>query len=668
MRTSQAGRWICILTLLAGPAASAASCGGSGPASVFNHGEPDGSLTDASSSGGNDGPLFGGDTGNGDAANHGACTPKTCASAGYTCGMNGGGCGDVLDCGTCKTPEYCGGGGFSKCGGVGITPDGAPACAPETCQSQGFNCGPAGDGCGGLLQCGTCTGGLICGGSAPGVCGSGLTCTNLCKQQVACDGGVQTTITGRVVAGTIAAYGTPDPVPNVLVYVPNAPLTPFTPGVTCGCPAATGDPLVWTTTAIDGTFTLPNVPVGTGIPVVIQLGRWRREVTFDITTACKSSAVGDIRMPRTHTDGLGNQADIPLTALSTGDADALECVLLKMGVDQSEFTTPANGGRIQLYLGNGANVTGGAPAEATLTATLAELEKYDQVMLPCWGEPVDKAAGDLANIVAYTSAGGRMFATHYSYTWLYTNNPFNTTATWDPDTQFASDVGDIDTTFARGKTFGQWMTLVGAAAGTPPAFNITSPRHDFDNPVAPALRYVYATQNGSFPLHYTFDTPWKSANTCGRVVFSDFHVADVAGGGQTFPAECPAGAMNAQEKALEYMIWDLAQCLGPNTPACTPRTCAQQNIDCGPAGDGCGGTLQCGTCKAPQTCGGGGVASQCGYPDATACVPSTCAKLGVMCGPAGDGCGGLLQCGSCAAPQTCGGGGTAGMCGGGSAQ
>jgi len=669
MRIGKAGRWSCMGLLLAGPVAVAASCGGTSPTQTdfTADGSIGGNDGSGSSSGGNnlgDGSLLGNDSPTGDGSNNTGCTPKTCQSAGYDCGMNGDGCGGTLDCGSCPSPQYCGGGGYSKCGGVGLTPDGAPSCAPTTCQALGFDCGPAGDGCGGLLQCGTCSGSLICGGSSPGVCGTGVNCQNLCKQQVACDAGPPTTITGRVVAGTIPTYGTPDPVPNVLVYVPNSPPQPFTTGVQCGCPAATGDPLVWTTTAVDGTFTLPNVPVGTAIPVVIQLGRWRREVTFDIPNACTSSAVGDIRMPRTKTDGLGNQADIPLTALSTGDVDSMECVLLKMGVDVSEFTNAGGTGRIQLYYGNGANAA--ASPESNLTGTLATLEQYDQVLLPCWGDPVDKPAGDLANVVSYTSAGGRVFATHFSYTWLYTNNPFNTTATWVADAEYTSDVGAINTSFPRGATFGQWMTLVGAATGTPPSFPITSPRNDFVNPVAPSLTYVDATQNGTFPLHYTFDTPWKAASTCGRVVYSDFHVADTTSGGLSFPAECPAGAMNPQEKALEYMIWDLAQCVGPNTPQCVPQTCKSQNIGCGPAGDGCGGTLQCGPCTSPQTCGGGGQLSQCGYPDASTCTPTTCQALGIKCGPAGDGCGGLLQCGTCAAPQTCGGGGTPGMCGGGS--
>jgi IgGFc binding protein len=52
----------------------------------------------------------------------------------------------------------------------------------------------------------------------------------------------------------------------------------------------------------------------------------------------------------------------------------------------------------------------------------------------------------------------------------------------------------------------------------------------------------------------------------------------------------------------------------PNPGKCTPLTCAGQGFNCGSAGDGCGGLLNCGTCKAPETCGGGGVAEVCGSP------------------------------------------------------
>src|SRR5207302_1736896 len=95
------------------------------------------------------------------------------------------------------------------------------------------------------------------------------------------------------------------------------------------------------------------------------------------------------------------------------------------------------------------------------------------------------------------------------------------------------------------------------------------------------------------------------------------------------------------------------------TGTCTPTTCTAQGKNCGSIADGCGGMLSCGSCTSPQSCGGGGVANVCG------CTPTTCAAQGKNCGSIGDGCGGTLNCGSCTSPATCGGGGTANVCGGG---
>ena len=97
---------------------------------------------------------------------------------------------------------------------------------------------------------------------------------------------------------------------------------------------------------------------------------------------------------------------------------------------------------------------------------------------------------------------------------------------------------------------------------------------------------------------------------------------------------------------------------------CALKTCAQLGVECGFAADGCGGVLDCGTCPTsscpPITCGGGGVPGVCGGP---LCVCKTCQQVGVNCGPAGDGCGGLLDCGGCPSGQTCGGGAVPGQCG-----
>ena len=634
------------------------------------------------------------------------CTPKTCAGLGYNCGTAGDGCGGSLSCGTCTSPQYCGGGGFDTCGGSTAAADGgAVACTPKTCNELGFNCGPAGDGCGGSLDCGTCTGTNICGGSGnPGVCGNTTVCNNLCSMQTACDGGTQTSVTGIVRAG-ISAWTqlTPDPVPNVLVYVPNAPLDAFTPGASCRqCGAdVSGSPLVSTYTDFDGTFTLTNVPAGTNIPIVIQLGRWRRQ--FRVTVpACASTTLPTLNMPRNQSEG-----DLPLTAISTGSVDALECVLLKMGVDQSEFTadTGAGGtGRMQIYAGdpgaNGGNPHNGAPGatiasarnEPTLMGAGGTYMNYDQIMFPCWGAAATKTATELANLVTYSDSGGHFFATHYSYSWLVNNAEFNTVANWNPNfdnpgtvnwTLGASTAVPPSPPAPHTETFAKWLNHIGAlsnsAATVPssPQVSISNPRHDADSVANGSVDWIDGTDqrangggftgNGTALVeHFTFNTPVGQASQCGHDIFSDFHVTNASNtNGMTFPAECDT-AFAPQEKILEFMIWDLASCVPPPaSPTCTPVSCAHQNIGCGPAGNGCGASLDCGTCPAGQQCGGGGVFGQCiAIPDGGSCQAQTCAQQNITCGPAGDGCGASLDCGTCVAPQTCGGGGVAGRCGG----
>jgi hypothetical protein len=232
--------------------------------------------------------------------------------------------------------------------------------------------------------------------------------------------------------------------------------------------------------------------------------------------------------------------------------------------------------------------------------------------------------------------------------------------------------GSIDTSFVEGQSFATWLETVGALSG-PDQMDLENVRQDVDSVVAPTQQFIYASGPPAQTLQLAFFTPVGDAPSaqCGRVVFTDFHVSGNVNlldaglsAGTTFPAECTSGPMTSQEKALEFMLYDLASCVPAAPTNCTPLTCAQQKISCGPAGDGCGDQIMCGTCVGLDTCGGGGVYGQCGYPpDAGSCTPRTCQELGYNCGEQGDGCGGVIQCGTCTLPQICGGGSLPSVCG-----
>jgi hypothetical protein len=185
------------------------------------------------------------------------------------------------------------------------------------------------------------------------------------------------------------------------------------------------------------------------------------------------------------------------------------------------------------------------------------------------------------------------------------------------------------------------------------------------------------------PLHFTYNTPVNlvedltsnpPALQCGRVLFSDFHVEDAREYDDVFPSQCGNACttdsqcgtggkcvsgycvtpMTAQEKLLEYMIFDLGSCVPPPV-TCEPKTTCPDGEDCGFADDGCGGLVSCGECKDGESCGVGTppVPNKCGKGTGT-CVPLTCGQQNIECGPAADGCGDKIDsCGLCAAAELC---------------
>jgi hypothetical protein len=670
----------------------------------------------------------------------GVCMPQKTSCAAGDCGPIGDGCGVLLQCGSCQSPQICGGGvsgqpgTLSKCGGT--LPDGGTLCQPRTCHTAGANCGPIGDGCGGVIpSCGDCPFAQICGGGVPSVCGplpgssvDGGTCA-VCGSIPDCSSKPQVTkLTGRVITPGKSDTDTANQVgvPNAFVYILTNDNETLLPAIGTGIPKDgtgnlltacdrcdtqdLGPVLVSATTDATGAFTLSrNIPVNKEFVLVVKIGKWRRAQKYTLaqSAGCATTALPltVTRLPRTKSDG--DAVNIPHIAVSTGYIDAMECVFYKMGVSVSEFALPGTAGsasaRVHMYrstdnggekMGSGAAAYTDFAPDTDLYRDTTRLNGYDMVVFDCEGSAYEDNAYDV-NLRQYVNRGGRMFASHWSYTWLHDNGTLNYSAATALDTRLDTSanwqwqsnnnlptsgtgyvsVGRPLANAAKIGTFASWLVNEGAVtqSGGNYTFTITEPRD-----LAASLntgseewvyRYPNGTANGTTVQQYSFNTPFNAPSTgvCGRVAYSAFHVLSASGGLGTgftntvFPAGC-TGDLSAQEKVLLFMLFDLAACIQPvqPPPTCTAKSCSQQGIGCGPAGDGCGKLLDCGSCPTGQTCGGGGVACQCGAPS---CTKLTCQQAGAGCGDVADGCGGALACGSCPTGQVCGGGGAPNQCG-----
>jgi hypothetical protein len=401
------------------------------------------------------------------------CTPTTCAAHNANCGSIPDGCGGMLDCGSCPAGTTCGGGGVpNQCGS---------ACTPTTCAAHNANCGSIPDGCGGMLNCGTCPAGTTCGGGGvPNQCGSAA-CTPT----------------------TCAAHN-----------------------ATCG--------------------SLPN--------------------------------------------GCG------------GMLDCGQCVVGTCG-----------GGGVP-------NQCGGACF--AFTDDFPGTGSLDANWIVAFG--------------AFSVSGGAAHATqHASY------------AAWDgmpaPNASITATIGppvgpDYTGVFTRASTAVPNRDHIAGYVG-PDQRSAVAVRIDyvytylaFGPPVGPGPHTLELTATGTNPVMVTLAVDGVTVITTS------------ASSAQALPAgSVGIFGFNGTGENIEHVVVGKPNC------NCVPTTCAAHNASCGSIPDGCGGVLDCGSCPAGTTCGGGGVPNQCG----SACTPTTCAAQSATCGSIPDGCGGMLNCGTCSSGTTC---------------
>jgi len=411
---------------------------------------------------------------------------------------------------------------------------------------------------------------------------AGSACRNLQCQQTTCPGGGDTTLTGTVYApnGTLPLY-------NALVYVPNAAVPAFPPGLACDhCGALpAGEPLVASLTDARGQFTLQKMPAGTDVPLVIQVGKWRRQVRIPSIAACQSNTITNrdlTRLPRSRQEG-----DLPRIAVTTGTCDNLLCLLPKLGVDPSEWGVAGEGKALTFYRGYekaalfgpeyevhfDAHLTQMTSAPA-LWGNLAELSQYDMAMLSCeCDEHVEnKGAPAYDAVNRYLGMGGRIFSSDFQYVWYkYSPDPaVRATAVVNPRANPLQSDGTtiaLNTSLSKGKSLADWYAYL--APGT--TYGRIESRDVFNNfsSVTPPAGQIWGSSVPSEPTtspHPTFfsmNTPAgaPAEQQCGRAVHVDAHIVDL----RTlmlheFPADC-GSSLSPGEMVMAFFLFDAAACL-----------------------------------------------------------------------------------------------------------
>jgi hypothetical protein len=332
-----------------------------------------------------------------------------------------------------------------------------------------------------------------------------------------------------------------------------------------------------------------------------------------------------------------------------------------MGIDDAEYTAPHGGGRLDIYQGvnlagqGAATLSTGKAGNCTngscpLWASRQSFEYYDIAILSCeCGEHNEtKPPAGMQALHDWLDEGGKVFASHYHYTW-FKNNPnadFRNAATWLGSTT-ASGAGNysIDKSFPKGQTYADWLENVGALGGNG-QIALASVASSVSTVNAPTVRWIYGGQ-GNDTKYLSFLTPIggipgsgggdggtpapvpppeagapeagvaveagavKDASNdvetvadtgpvvepppvdsgpgtgfydgglethgnptyCGKAVFTDLHTsASLMSQVSRIPSGCSGAAMTAQQKALEYLFFDLSACVGTSdlTPPPAP--------------------------------------------------------------------------------------------------
>ena len=525
-------------------------------------------------------------------------------------------------------------------------------------RAAGFNCGMATDGCGTIISCGTCAGGTSCGGGdVSNVCGS----DRLVRQPLQAADGVRGHGDDQHHRQGVRAQRHRPALQHPRLRAQLGPgglrRRRRLPHCSCGSDVS-GSPLVSTVTR--GRRHLhphqharrrqhparhPERPLAA--PVHHPQRRLLRQ----------HGGGGHPRaMPRSRPTIHGRGQHPADGASSPARSTRSSACCARSASPTPSSATPRGTGRVRFYQGDGgpgAVYSASTPArEPALGDAGRRSTSTTWSTSPARARQYDRDARPQQNVIInYANAGGRVFATHYSYVWLVQRRALLQHRELERRTRRPHFANDPQTGDHQHRPSPRaWRSRSGSRSSTrrAPSGRSSSRRCATTSrrrrAVAAVDQHHRHGTSTNVPMHYTFDTPVGAppANQCGRVLYDDFHVEDALTDGTTFPAECTAATMTPQEKMLEFMIFD-SGLVRRRPRRRRPRRLHPQDLRPSRASQPAARAATAAGQRHPvrhlplrpdlqrrrlPACGGG-------------CTPKTCAALGIACGSVGDGCGNI---------------------------
>ncbi len=404
---------------------------------------------------------------------------------------------------------------------------------------------------------GTATGGGGGGGSAgSGATGGGLDAT-------LGDGDEPAPAVATLVGTVLAPEGT-IPISGALVYVTHVSPATIPSGLYCDKCVTLDYSTPYTLSGADGSFHL-GVPQTGSWTLVVQKGQFQRVRSIDVTTGTVPVPLDSTKLPSKNDPANGDT--IPHMAIVEEAWDEIDVSLARLGLGTVGPTGPFGSLAVDRATAPYDYYDGMPGSKGDYDAIFknwSTLSQYHIVFLPCsWSDGTSCYTSSPAqdpvvakNLQDFVAQGGKLYVTDYSYEFVRQIFPGyvsweNETSTlgsaclqgaWDGAAS-SPDPGLTAWLATQGITSfdvqQSWTAIEGVHPG-----NTTDPDGK-PITVTPKIWVEASTQWGKLPATVSFE------QACGRVLFSTYHT------------EASSGGLLPQERALLYILLEVAVCVAP---------------------------------------------------------------------------------------------------------